>query len=170
MNNETIVKKGKFQIVILPFFYKFKSSHRKCSLVFLEISKNSQENTRARVSFLIKLQETPAQVSFLIKLQAQPATLSKKSLWHRCFPVNFANFLRAPYLKNTSGRLLFTNYSSAAILFPGLIPQYRNDQNSWWSALSQDYLNLLQRPLSHMHHRMFYGSSRRISFLLCVSY
>ena len=25
-------------------------------------------------------------------------TLSKKKLWHRCFPVNFAKFLRAPFL------------------------------------------------------------------------
>ena len=59
---------------------------RRCSVgkVFLEISENSQENTCARVSFLIKLQ--------------RPATLLKKRLWHRCFPVNFAKFLRIPFL------------------------------------------------------------------------
>ena len=28
------------------------------------------------------------------------------TLWHRCFSVNFAKFLRTPYLQNTSGRLL----------------------------------------------------------------
>ena len=39
---------------------------------FLEISQNSQENTCAR----------------------EPATLLKKSLWHRCFPVNFTKLLR----------------------------------------------------------------------------
>ena len=57
-----------------------------CSLkkVFLEISQNSQENTCARVSFLIKL-------------QAAPATLLKKRLWHRCSPVNFAKFLSTPF-------------------------------------------------------------------------
>ena len=33
------------------------------------------------------------------------ATLLKKRLWYRCFPVNFANFLRAPFLQNTSVRL-----------------------------------------------------------------
>ena len=33
----------------------------------------------------------------------RPATLLKKRLWHRCFPVNFANFLRTPFLQNTSG-------------------------------------------------------------------
>ena len=31
------------------------------------------------------------------------ATLLKKSLWYRCFPVNFAKFLRTPFLQNTSG-------------------------------------------------------------------
>ena len=65
---------------------KFRSSDRRCSVkkVFLEISQNSQENTCARVSFLIKL-------------QARPSTLLKKRLWHRCFPVNFENFLRTPF-------------------------------------------------------------------------
>ena len=50
---------------------------RRCSVekVFLEISQNSQENTCARISFLIKLQ---------------------KRLWHRYFPVYFAKFLRPP--------------------------------------------------------------------------
>ena len=27
----------------------------------------------------------------------RPATLLKKTLWHRCFPVNFAKFLRTPF-------------------------------------------------------------------------
>ena len=51
---------------------------RRCSIkkVFLEILQNSQENTCARV---------------------------KKSLWHRCFPVNFAKFLSTPFLQSSSG-------------------------------------------------------------------
>ena len=28
----------------------------------------------------------------------RPATLLKKRFWHRCFPVNFAKFLRTPFL------------------------------------------------------------------------
>ena len=44
--------------------------------VFLEIWQNSQENTCARTSFLIKLQAL------------------KRKVWHRCFPVNFLKFLR----------------------------------------------------------------------------
>ena len=35
-----------------------------------------------------------------------PATLLKKMLWQTCFSVNFAKFLGAPFLQNTSGRLL----------------------------------------------------------------
>ena len=60
---------------------------QRCSIkkVFLEILENSQENTSVRVSFLIKL-------------QTALATLLKRRLWHRCFPVNFAKFLRAPFV------------------------------------------------------------------------
>ena len=52
---------------------------QRCSVkkVFLEISINSQENTCARVSFLIKLQAW--------------------GLKHSCFPVNFVKFLRTPF-------------------------------------------------------------------------
>ena len=48
---------------------------QRCSVkkVFLEISQNSQENACA-------------------------ATLLKKRLWHRYFPVNFAKFLKTPFL------------------------------------------------------------------------
>ena len=61
------------------------SSHQRRSekKMFLEISQNSQENTCARVSFLIKLQ-------------------ALQRLWHRCFPVNFAKFLRTPFVYRTS--------------------------------------------------------------------
>ena len=51
--------------------------------VFLEISQYSQENASAIVSFSIK-----------------------KRLQHRCFPVNFAKFLRTSFLQSTPGRLL----------------------------------------------------------------
>ena len=30
-----------------------------------------------------------------------PTTLLKKRLWHRCFPVNFAKFLRTPFFYRT---------------------------------------------------------------------
>ena len=34
------------------------------------------------------------------------ATLLKKRTWYRCFPVNFAKFLRTPFLLKIFGRLL----------------------------------------------------------------
>ena len=37
---------------------------------------------------------------------AVPETFFKKRLWNRCFPVNFAKFLKTPFLQNTSGWLL----------------------------------------------------------------
>ena len=57
--------------------------------------------------------KTPVPESpFLIKLQAQACNfILKKRLWHRCFPVNFAKFLRTPFLQNTSGRLLLPTIS-----------------------------------------------------------
>ena len=36
----------------------------------------------------------------------RPATLLKKGLLHRCFSLDFAEFLRIPFLQNTFGRLL----------------------------------------------------------------
>ena len=71
-------------------FYRYvlKKSHtekvvRRCSIkkVFLKISQISQENT------CIKKENK----------KHRKTTLLKKSLWHRCFPLNFAKFLRIPF-------------------------------------------------------------------------
>ena len=40
------------------------------------------------------------------------AILLKKRFWHRCFSVNFAKFLRTPFLQSASGRLLLTAWCS----------------------------------------------------------
>ena len=73
------------QITLILFADKI-GSHRRCSVkkVYLEISQNSQENTCARLSFLIKL-------------QTSACNLFKKRLWRRFFPLNFAKFLRTPF-------------------------------------------------------------------------
>ena len=42
----------------------------------------------------------------VLKMQPEVFNFLKRRLQHRCFPVNFAKFLRAPFLQNTSGRLL----------------------------------------------------------------
>ena len=46
----------------------------------------------------------------------RPATLSKKRLWHRCFPVNFAKFPGKPFLQNTSSGCFCKSYSSGALI------------------------------------------------------
>ena len=38
--------------------------------------------------------------------ESKPATLFKKRLWHRCFPVNFAKFLRIPFPTEHIWRML----------------------------------------------------------------
>ena len=40
------------------------------------------------------------------------ATLLKKRIWHRCFPENFAQFVRTPFLQNTSGRLVLNTVTN----------------------------------------------------------
>ena len=50
--------------------------------------------------FSLKCQKRPPDVFFK---KRKPATLLKLRLWHKCFPVNFAKFLRTPFLQNTSG-------------------------------------------------------------------
>ena len=50
----------------------------------------------------------------------RPATLLEKRLWHRCFPVKFEKFLRAPNLKNFYERLLLENYILTFLTFSSL--------------------------------------------------
>ena len=61
-----------------------------------------------------------------------PVTLLKKRPWHRCFPLNFAKFLRAPFLQNTSGRLLLP----MALPFYGILNSvnlFLIQQLYWWT-------------------------------------
>ena len=45
-------------------------------------------------------------------VQAPSTTLLKRRLWHRCFPVNFAKFLRTTFQQNISGWLFLDNCST----------------------------------------------------------
>ena len=88
---------------------------RRCSVkkVFLQILQNSQENTCARASFLIKL--------------LAPATLLRKKLWHRCFPVNSAKFVRTPFFIEHLRRLLL--YVRCTLLLLGASRAFNFLQN-----------------------------------------
>ena len=73
-----------------------RSSHRSCSLkkLFLKVLQNSQKSICVGVSDLLTVNRPLA------------CNLLEKKIRHRCFLVNFANFLRMPSLQNNSGRLL----------------------------------------------------------------
>ena len=105
---------------------KFLEAVARCSakMVFLEISQNSQENSCARVSFLIKLQA-------------------------KCFPVNFVKFLRAPFLKEHL-RWLFLNFLTLSQEYPDQknlvknrtpVPRIHNHPKLVSSPLPLDVIN-----------------------------
>ena len=74
-----------------------RSSHRRCS-VRKDVLRNFEKLTGKHLR----------QSLFFDKFAGQrPATLLKKRLWHRRFHMNFAKFLRTPFLQNISGRLLY---------------------------------------------------------------
>ena len=92
--------------MLLPFLIR--SSHQSCSII-KGVLRNFVKFTGKHL----------CQSLFFNKVAGvRPATLLKKRLWHRCFPVNFAKFLRTPFLQNTSGRLL---------LFDAYLYSYFND-------------------------------------------
>ena len=71
--------------------------------MFLKISQNLLENTFTRVSFLINC-------------RTHASNFIKKILWHSYFPVDFAKFLRAPILQNTSGGCVWYQRSRSIIV------------------------------------------------------
>ena len=74
----------------------YRSSHQRCS-VRKCVLRNLAKFTRKHLCHSLFFNEVAG---------LRPATSLKKRLWHRCFPLNFAKFLRTPFLQNKSGRLL----------------------------------------------------------------
>ena len=71
------------------------------------------------------------------------ATLLKKRLWHRCFPVNFAKFLRTPFLQNTSGRLFLYDENVVAVLhYNEIEPQIAGNVPFCCSSTFKKFLSL----------------------------
>ena len=52
--------------------------------------------------------------NFTLVEKLQASSLLRKRLWHSCFPMNFAKFLRTPFLQNTSGRQFLKVYKSGS--------------------------------------------------------
>ena len=68
--------------------------------IIRSVLKNSQENTCARVSFLMKFADL------------QSLTLLKNKFRRQCFLVNFVKFLITPFLKNPSDCCFCNNTGS----------------------------------------------------------
>ena len=89
-----------FNVNKAEFCSVVESSHPRCSekRVFLEISQNSQENTCARVSFLIKLQASGRFCSFCFRRQAESSAsglqLLKKATLARVFSGEFCEIYK----------------------------------------------------------------------------
>ena len=92
-----------------------RSSHQRCS-VRKSVIRNFAKFTGKHL----------CQVLFFNKV-ADPelATLLKNRLWRRCFSMNFAKFLRAPFSQNIFGRLLLDNKA---------LPSWESKESTKWTA------------------------------------
>ena len=75
----------------------------------------------------------------------------KKETWHRCFPMNFAKFLRTPLLQNISGRLLLNPESFGKL--SGKTPQWISSISRSWSMALQFHSEelLFKNPVQCCH-------------------
>ena len=90
--------------------------------VFLEILKNSHENTSVRVSFLMKLQ---VKANNFIKKETDTF-----------FPVNFGNILRTSFLTEHLRWLLLDLIDSTNLLFGGCV--YQECIQTWiWMIITE---------------------------------
>ena len=62
-------------------------------------------------------------------------TLLKKRLWHRCFSVKFANFLRTSFLYNTSERLLLTSSKLPQLLLLNFLAKFLTERKYLMNTL-----------------------------------
>ena len=71
--------------------------------------------------------------------RVRPVTLLKERLWHRCFPANFAKFIRTSFLQNNSGRLLLNLWLrcwfSEAVVYKCFSDQVLLKTSQYWIRL-----------------------------------
>ena len=115
-------KKKKATLSSTSYGTKSRSSHQRCSMK-KGVLKNFSKFTGKHL----------CQSLFLNKVAGlRAATLLKKRLWHRCFSVNFAKFLRTPFYRTPLGDCFCkSNYKQLIreeeprIIYLVLIPQQR---------------------------------------------
>ena len=108
-----------FMIYLFNFCQEYQGLYLPTDIVFmilhqsnvLILSRNSRQMCSVRKGILRNFTKFTGkhlcQSIFLNKVAGvRPATLLKKRLWHRCFPVSFAKFVRTLFLQDNSGGLL----------------------------------------------------------------
>ena len=115
--------------------HRSRSSHRRCSVkeLILKISQISQKNTCV-------------EVFILWSCESKTYKFIKKRLQHRCFPVNFAKFLRTHILKKTC--------------FCRKHISYNTSHKFWNQSLSSSIINVVPKYL-----RQFLGTSFGVATL-----
>ena len=88
------------------------------------------------------------------------ATLLKKRLWHRCFPLNFAKFLRTPFLLNTCWRLLLKTSLTYQLVLLHLWVCHRPRTSQAWCNMPQKFMPVKTKQ------RQFGGTNWLINILL----
>ena len=76
--------------------------------VFYDFTNFQKQSVQKQPEMFYKKSVLKNFTKFTRKYQCQSFFFIKKKLWHRCFPVNFAKFLRTPFLLSTHGRLLLS--------------------------------------------------------------
>ena len=71
--------------------------------LFYDTDRSSRQEVFCKKGFLRNFEKFTGkhlfQSGFFNKVAGlRPATLLEKRFWHKCFPVNFAKFLRTPFL------------------------------------------------------------------------
>ena len=88
-----------FQDTIFACFIKSTRHFPQHQVIASDYQDQCQDHSEAAARGVLK-KGVPAKKRPVVR------NVSKKKLWHRCFPVNFVKFQRTPFLQNTSGRLL----------------------------------------------------------------
>ena len=121
----------------------FRSSHQRCSKK-KGVLKNFVKFTGKHL----------CQSLFFNKVEElRPATLWKKRLWRRCFPVDFAKFLRTPFfylqwlllkfISHHTKEMLYVRGSLHALFHPGL--KFPRSEISPWGEIFFVYMDLSPR-------------------------
>ena len=114
---------------------------------WISINKSSHRRCSVKKGLLINFVKFPG------KHPCRPANLLKNRLWHRCFPVSFAKFLRICFLQNISGRMLL--YRNMEVMKAGYLKKnistntYKKQYKKFYFVLKRDIENSSKKRLEY---------------------